>query len=55
MSRMLRNSRNDRSTYTDTCGCRECRNRGGVDDMVRRAQRARERDEFRRQVSEETA
>lgn len=54
MSRMLRNSRNDRATFTDTCECRQCRRRGPVDAMVRRQQRARERSQFRRMVLEET-
>lgn len=54
MAKMLRNTPNDRSKYTDTCSCRQCRARGPVDAMVRRMQRARERDQARRTVFEET-
>lgn len=54
MSRMLRNSRNDRSTWTDTCECGSC-SRGSNDRMVRRMQRARERDRFLREAFDDAA
>jgi hypothetical protein len=54
MARMLRNSRNRWATYTDTCRCRNCRERGSRDDRVRRTQRARERRITAQLIAEET-
>lgn len=54
MAKMLRNTPNRWSTYTDTCSCRQCRSRGSVDAMVRRAQRARESREVAILIAEES-
>lgn len=50
MAKMLRNTPNPWSTYTDTCRCKQCRRRGLVDSMVRRAQRAREKRFWRHEM-----
>lgn len=53
MAKMLRNTPNPWSSYDDTCRCLQCRRRGAVDAMVRRAQRARELRFWRREAAED--
>lgn len=54
MAKMLRNTPNPWSQYSDTCGCKQCRRGVDADDMVRRQQRAREKRFWRRETQQDS-